>query len=100
MSEKNKKRYLTKGINEKLPTEAQLLCWYLIDLRMRLKKPVDYLQIFDFQVDTNGKQVLIHRQEVPEYQYIYYPTFEQLIRQKIWMIDDGDYYTMLLPEEY
>lgn len=54
---KNQK-YLTKGVNETIPFEIQLLLWNMIkNINIPNK---DYLQVFKFKtIDTNQKLVQI-----------------------------------------
>ena len=50
-----------------------------------------------------GNQKLVHRQEEPEErkEYLISPKLRlKSVSQKIWVIDSGEYQTMLLPEEY
>lgn len=44
MFEPEKKRYLTRGIDETIPLELQLFMWNAID---NMPAPKDYLQIFE-----------------------------------------------------
>ena len=59
----------------------------------------DYLQVFNLSV-VNGIQRVEHKQEVPDYQNTYAVLVANPIDAKIFVIDDGDYSTMLLAEEY
>ncbi|MDO4625159.1 MAG: DUF960 domain-containing protein [Enterococcus hirae] len=95
-------RYVTKGVMDSLPVELQTLCWNLIDQNVQKKLPLDYLQIFEFSIEK-GNQKLVHRQEEPEErkEYLISPKLRlNSVSQKIWVIDSGEYQTMLLPEEY
>lgn len=95
-------RYVTKGVMDSLPVELQTLCWNLIDQNVQKKLPLDYLQIFEFSIEK-GNQKLVHRQEEPEErkEYLVSPKLRlKSVSQKIWVIDSGEYQTMLLPEEY
>ncbi|EME8134945.1 hypothetical protein MU945_002556, partial [Enterococcus faecium] len=78
------------------------LCWNLIDQNSQKQLPLDYLQIFEFSTEK-GNQKLVHRQEEPEErkEYLISPKLRlKSVSQKIWVIDSGEYQTMLLPEEY
>ena len=77
MFEPEKKRYLTRGVDETIPSEMQLFMWQAID---HMPEPKDYLQVFTLSVE-NGP-------------------IEKLIIGKIYCIDSEDYCTMLLAEEY
>ncbi len=48
-----------------------------------------------------GKQKIIHRQEEPDYQAVY--QFDHVVNplySKLYVIDEGEYSTMLLRNEY
>ena len=64
-------RYLTRGVQADIPFELQLFMW---DCIKAVPEP-DYLQIFRLS-DFNGKQRIIHEQEIPEYkrEYLLEPT--------------------------
>lgn len=89
------KRYLTKGVQTDIPFELQIFMWECIKA---VPEP-DYLQIFRLS-DFNGKQRIIHEQEIPEYKREYLLAVTEPINAKVYVIDDGDHSTMLLAEEY
>lgn len=92
-------RYITRGIDERLDLQLQLLLWSLVD---DLKIEKDYLQVFNLRRD--GKFINIeHSQEVPEYKSLITTNAKNLDFQgteKIYAIDSGEYSTLLLAEEY
>ncbi len=96
------KRYITKGINEVVDIRLQVFLWRAIDnLKDKVEK-VDYLQVFEIEKEY-GTIRIKHRQEVPEYneEYILELCDIDVSRKiKVFVIDDGDYSTMLLAEEY
>lgn len=99
------RRFITKGIDRKIPKEIQIICWRLVDNLIKERKiEVDYLQVFEFEKTQEGKLVVVHHQEKPEYRKQYELKLEESIADfdvsKLWMIDDGNNQTMLLPEEY
>ena len=62
--------------------------------------PKDYLQVFELNIE-DGKQKVIHAQEVPEYKAEYLFSIDTpLFCGKIFVIDDETHSTMLLAEEY
>ena len=90
-------RYLTKGISERIPVLVQLLLWQMAD-EMPVRK--DYLQIFRLEW-KNGVLKITHSQEVPPYTRTYTLTAGETVKtEKIYIIDSGNYSTMLLAEEY
>ena len=91
------KRYITKGVNERVPLLTQLFMWHCIDT---LDVPKDYLQVFKCS-GCDGKQKIIHIQEEPEYEREYlFKTDAPIFAGKIFAIDDESHSTMLLAEEY
>lgn len=95
------KRYMTKTINETVHGEIQMILWGLIDEQRENDLELDYLQVFELKVQE-GKQYIIHRQEVPERkcEWIYQLQYTNPIDQTIWCIDSGSNQTMLYPEDY
>ena len=97
MFEKNKGRYLTRGVSAEIPPELQLFMWQAID---QMPEPKDYFQVFKLSV-VNGLQVIDHTSEQPEFHMTYmFAAAEQPVTAKVYVIDDGEHCTMLLAEEY
>lgn len=97
MFEKSKGRYLTRGVDENIPSVLQMFMWIAID---RMPEPKDYLQVFNLSVE-NGMQIIKHSSEQPEYNMTYIlAAYDEFVTAKIYVIDDGDHCTMLLAEEY
>jgi hypothetical protein len=93
----NGQRYLTRGVDRTIPLEVQIFMWQCIDT---LEVEKDYLQVFDLSVE-NGVQKVVHKQEVPEYKHSYTLSVSRLVHDvRVFVIDDGEYSTMLLAEEY
>lgn len=91
------KRFLTKGVCENVNLLLQIFMWQCID---SLHEPKDYLQIFSLSKE-DGKQKIIHTQEVPAYRREYLiDSGAPFFVGKIYVIDDGIYSTMLLSSEY
>ncbi len=91
------KRYITKGVNEKVSLLLQLFMWQCID-SMDVQK--DYLQVFNCSM-SGTKQKIEHVQEEPCYKREYLlNTDTPIFIGKIFVIDDGSHSTMLLAEEY
>ena len=92
------KRYLTREVANRVPVEIQILMWNLVE-EIKVKK--DYLQVFE--VIPNGSEFveIIHKQEIPEF------TFSYIIKNvgietkmKLYIIDNGQYSTMMFSHEY
>ena len=92
-------RYLTKGVNEQISIDLQIFCWQCYDAA-KITGEYDYLQVFELTVTADHMQQIEHRQEVPEYKQVYQINSVHPIEQKIFIIDEGEYATMLLAEEY
>ena len=92
-------RYITSGVNKKIDLSLQILLWNLVD---NLKVEKDYLQVF--KLIRDGDVVNIeHTQEVPDYRLCIKVNAKDLEfegNEKVYLIDSGDYSTMLLSEEY
>jgi hypothetical protein len=92
-------RYMTKGIQTFLRPDLQILLWDLID---GLDVEKDYLQVFRLEMKEEDLK-LTHQQENPDYSVSYtvkvdHPSIHQ--EEKIYVIDDGDYATMMFASEY
>ena len=98
MFEKSKGRYLTRGVDEKIPLDIQILMWKAVD---NMPEPKDWLQVFNLSVE-NGLQIIKHTSEQPKYEMTYILTslLTKAVTAKVYIIDDGDHCTMLLAEEY
>ena len=59
------KRYMTRAVSEAIDIEIQKLLWDLIDKQKAHALELDYLQVFELS-NKDGKQYVIHRQEIPE----------------------------------
>lgn len=92
----NNPKFITKGVSENIPPPLQCLMWELIH-NMPVDK--DYLQVFCLS-EYNGKQRIIHSQEVPEYSNEYVLDIGNPITAKVFVIDDETHSTMLLANEY
>lgn len=96
-------RYVTRGINKEIDIRLQIIMWSMIDkLKDEGNVELDYLQVFKLRKEDN-KIVIKQSQEVPEYSYTYEIELEDIQIDdeiKIYVIDSGEYSTMLLPSEY
>lgn len=101
-------RYLTCGIDDRLPVMFQIILWNTIDDLRDAGQQLDYLQVFHFTTKANPKRTgkiveIVHSQEVPEYSKTYeipIKAEEESINGKIYVIDDITHATMLWAEEY
>lgn len=85
-------RYITQGINQKIPYQIQFACWQSIEHDLSLSLEVDYLQFFEF--NTIGSRIIeiIHRQEEPERvkrTILEIADTEIVLMDKIWAVDGG-----------
>ena len=100
---KKDNRYVTRGVNEEVDIRLQLIMWSMIDkLKDEESVELDYLQVFKLRREGN-KIVINQSQEVPEYSCTYEIELEDIQIDdeiKVYVIDSGEYSTMLFPSEY
>ena len=99
----NGKRYITRGTINTLPLDIQLILFQSIELMRGKVEKLDWLQVMMLEtIDKDGVKVLhiTHEQEQPEGKVEYYIPVESTIECKAFVIDDVEYVTMLLAEEY
>ncbi|WP_133015180.1 DUF960 family protein [Clostridium cuniculi] len=100
---KKNNRYVTRGVNEEVDIRLQLIMWSMIDnLKNKGNFEVDYLQVFKIRKEGN-KIVINQSQEVPQYSCKYEIELEDIQMDneiKVYVIDSGEYSTMLFPDEY
>ena len=100
---KKNNRYVTRGVNEEVDIRLQLIMWSMIDkLKDKGNVELDYLQVFKIRKEEN-KIVINQSQEVPEYSCTYEIELEDIQIDdviKVYVIDSGEYSTMLFPHEY
>ena len=100
---KKDNRYVTREVNEEVDIRLQLMIWSMLDkLKDEGNVELDYLQIFKIRKDGN-KIVISQSQEVPEYSCTYEIELEDIQIDdeiKLYVIDSGEYSTMLFPSEY
>ena len=95
-------RYVTRGVNEEVDIRLQLIMWSMIDKLNEEGKELDYLQVFKIRKCEEGI-VIEHSQEVPAYKEKYVLDLENIEVNgniKVFVIDDYEYSTMMLAEEY
>lgn len=100
---KKDNRYVTRGVNEEVDVRLQLIMWSMIDkLKDEEGVELDYLQVFKLRREGN-KIVINQSQEVPEYSCTYEIELEDVQLDdeiKVYVIDSGEYSTMIFPSEY
>lgn len=95
-------RYVTKGVNENVDIRLQIIIWNLID-ELKEQMEVDYLQVVNISQINKSRIKITHEQEVPEYKAEYEIENKDFTLEsdvKIYVIDDVEYSTMILAEEY
>lgn len=103
-----KPKYLTKGIQERIPLDLQILMWQIYDRCREDLKETDYLHVFQLNSLEGNllNQEIIHKQEIPEYERTYMVEVNHSVNEKIYIIEndsetkDQTYVMMLLSEEY
>ena len=100
---KKDNRYVTREVNEEVDIRLQLIMWSMIDkLKDEESVELDYLQVFKIRKEGN-KVVINQSREVPEYSCTYEIELEDIHIDdeiKLYVIDSGEYSTMLFPSEY
>jgi hypothetical protein len=98
------KKYITSGVNVYIPIITQVYLWQLIDARIKTGAKMDYLQIFRLSAkkDSTGFffQEISHEQERPPFKSKHELQVDECLNIKIYVIDSGEYSTMLLASEY
>ena len=90
-------RYLTREVADQVPISIQILMWDLVE---RIVEK-DYLQIFELIPKENGTVEVIHKQEIPEFTNIYKIKNTGIKnKMKLYMIDSGEYSTLMFSHEY
>ena len=90
-------RYLTREVAERVPIDIQILMWDLVE---RIEEK-DYLQIFEFTPKGSEIVDIVHRQEIPEVTSIYKIKNNEIkSKMKLYIIDNGEYSTMMFSHEY
>lgn len=95
-------RYITRGIQSDVSIAIQAFFWKCIEA-LQEEMELDYLQVFDINSEKEGDgyiQIIEHKQDVPEYRMTYRLSCPELIKVKVFVIDEGDHAIMLLAEEY
>lgn len=97
-------RFLTQQIADKMPMPLQIFLWTAIEDLQKDGLPLDYLQVFTFKKVADGLYAIEHTQEQPDRNIVYYVTgndlgVENVVGRKVYIIDDGDYSTIMFAEE-
>lgn len=87
------KLYITKSVEKKIPKELIFLIIKLIQ-NLHKETKVDYLQIIKIR-----NNILIHKQEIPKYRKGYVLPIS-ISSCKLFVIDNGDYSTLMFNYEY
>ena len=92
-----KERYLTREVADRVPIGIQLLMWDLVE---KLEER-DYLQIFELTPKDSEIVEIVHKQEIPEVTSIYKIKNNEIKnKMKLYMIDNGEYSTLMFSHEY
>lgn len=96
--------YKTCGVNYKMAEIHCQKCIGMISDMIGAGVPADYLQVFRFTYNSEKKEITVkHSQEKPGYEktlrYVIDADTEPF-EGKVYIIDDVDYRTILLAEEY
>ena len=90
-----KNNYISRGVDLSIPRELQLFIWRCME---NLPESHDDVQIFELK--QKGKlQSITHRTVEPDYRRNYDLSMEDPITQKIYVVEQKDFSTMLLASE-
>jgi hypothetical protein len=95
-----KQKYITAGVCDQISLPTQMVIW---QLAASLPLEADYLQVFRLKPgvkDSRIIQIIEQSQEQPEFQRTFSFYCEEPVTAKLFLIDDGDYITLLLASEY
>lgn len=97
-------RYKTQRIETEMPIPLQVFLWQCIDDWQAEGVKLDRLQVFKFERIADGLYAIRHEQEQPNKATVYYLSDDlgiaSVVGKNVFVIDDGDYSTMLFAEEY
>ena len=92
------KRYLTREVANRVPVEIQILMWNLVE---EIEGEKDYLQVFEVIPNRSEFVEIIHKQEVPKFTSNYIIKNVGIeTKMKLYIIDNGQYSTMMFSHEY
>ena len=90
-------RYVTREVADRVPIGIQVLMWDLVE---KLEER-DYLQIFELTPKDSEIVEIVHKQEIPEVTSIYKIKNNEIKnKMKLYMIDSGEYSTLMFSHEY
>ena len=97
-------RLITKGVQQNIPIEIQILLWNMQNKLRKQQKEINYLQVYRLEAIQKHLQLIEHTAEQPFYQMSYYCVVDNAVTQKVYIIET-DYgaklvETMLLAREY
>jgi hypothetical protein len=94
-----KQKYITAGVCDQISLPTQMLIW---QLAASLPEK-DYLLVFElmsgFQ-EGRRTQTIIMTQEVPTYRKTFSFYCDDSVDERLFLIDNGNYITLLLTSEY
>ena len=96
-------KYITAAVQNDVPVELQNRLWMMIETMLKKKGSLDYLQIFNLECsikDGVRYQKITHSQEQPQFKYSVEYISDNIIADKIYIIDDVDHVTMLFSRDY
>ncbi|MGG3041788.1 DUF960 family protein [Bacillus anthracis] len=101
MFDVNQSRFATKAVQNIIPLELQQFLWFIIDFRKAAGDRMDYLQVFELRSDHEHQRVCNTQESPPlQLEYKYKLNSKGVINCNVWIVDNGEYATMLLPSDY
>lgn len=101
-------KYMTKGIQDRILLDLQILMWQMYDRCKEESKETDYLHTFELKSLEGNRlnQEIVHKQEMPEYERTYVVEVNQPVTEDIYIIENHSsdesesYVMMILTKEY
>lgn len=95
------KKFITRGVQDKIPPYLQLMLWYMVEIMVAdTKNPFQTFELSEATGNGRVQQKICHSQECPDYKKEYHISAKSAVNAKVYIIDDGEHCTMLLSEEY
>jgi len=98
------KRNMTSGVNADIPPILQIAMWVMLNQEIVSGRKMDYLQVFNLKPvmeDGKKRQEIELTQEQPKRKRVMVTDADNTpISAKVFVIDSGEYVTMMLANEY
>jgi len=98
------KRNMTSGVNADIPPILQIAMWVMLNQEIVSGRKMDYLQVFNLKpVMEDGKkrqEIELTQEQLKRKRVMVTDADNTPISAKVFVIDSGEYVTMMLANEY